>query len=314
MIRLRELITPATSPPPSPDPPGDLAVFADWIEKSFFLPPVGRAGLLSDAISMSLSGRSDDIEATLLLFDKMLTPLLAEEDYVVWSVTIASIQRAFFHGAFEIHPSYGLVKKWLQQLVKPAIKQIGWDEERKDPHVRRLLRTALLRFAVAVGERKTLKEARRLFKGIANGEVDVRRADVEDDGNLSATWKPAVTPDVLDVIYDSAMLGGNQREHELLQALFLNATFATEEQRILHAMCLAKPLFLVRRNLAFVTSPAVRLQDTFRALIWITSSSYEANFEVWTFFMENWEDLMEGHKYNLGQIGQKCVCLLGSGV
>lgn len=289
------------------DPPGDVRIFADWIEKSFFLPNVGRAGLLSDAISMNLAGRSDDIESTLILFDKMLRPLLAEEDYVVWSVTISALQRAFFHGAFEIHPSYGLVKKWLQLLVKPAIKQIGWDEERKDPHLRRLLRTILLRFAVAVGEHRTTKEAKRLFKAIAGGEIEVARRSESEGAEEGAQRRPAVTPDVLDVIYDSAMLGGNQREHETLQAMFLNATFATEQQRILHAMCMAKPLFLVRRNLLFVTSPAVRLQDTFRALIWITSSSYEANFEVWTFFRENWEDLMTGHKYNLGPIGQRWV-------
>jgi hypothetical protein len=257
---------------------------------------------------MALSGRSDDIESTLVLYDKLLRPLLAEEDYVVWSVTISSIQRAFFHGAFEIHPSYGLVKKWLQLLSRPAIKQIGWDEERKDPHLKRLLRTILLRFAVALGEPKTTKQAKRLFKQIASGEVEVARASdlPENDKRL----KPAVTPDVLDVIYDSAMLGGNQHEHELLEAMFLNSTFPTEQQRILHAMCMAKPLFLVRRNLQFVTSPAVRLQDTFRALIWITSSSYEANFEVWTFFMENWEDLMTGHKYNLGPVGQRLVRLV----
>ncbi|KAI9002898.1 peptidase family M1-domain-containing protein [Hyaloraphidium curvatum] len=290
-------------------PPGDIRVFADWIEKSFFLPPVGRAGLLSDAISMSLSGRSDDIESTLILFDKLLRPLLAEEDLVVWSVTIASIQRAFFHGAFEVHPSYGLVKKWLQLLCRPAIKQVGWDEERRDPHVRRLLRTMLLRFAVAIGEHGTVKRAKHLFDSIASGEVAVRKElkqwEVESGAGYTPEElaKPAVTPDVLDVIYDSAMIGGNEREHEMLQAMFHNATFATEQQRILHAMCMAKPLFLVRRNLLFVTSPAVRLQDTFRALIWITSSSYEANFETWTFFRENWEDLMR--RYNIGPIGQR---------
>jgi aminopeptidase N len=265
----------------------DIAVVADWVGQRFFLPPVGRAGFVSDCVNMALSGRLTKIEPVLDLIDELLRPLAAEDEYVVWVTVIDLLNRLFLHGAYEIHPSFGDLADWMQKLVRPAVKAVGWHHVQGEPYLRRLLRTELLKFAVQVGEPDTVATARQLFKHLTMGVW-------EQEGKL-------LDPDILSTIYDAEMIAGDMSSYELILSLWRNATFAVEKNRLLHALCRAKPLWLVRRNLDFIFSPEVRLQDTFSALMWTTTSSYAANQESWSYFRDHWDELAATFRASLGQ-------------
>lgn len=144
----------------------------------------------------------------------------------------------------------------------------------------RLLRPEILKAAGYFGETDLVSEATQLLTTLASASQQI------------GGEAPAVGPDVLSVIYQTAAHSSPEPEQAFreLQELYLGARVADQRDRVLRAMSyspLAAP-----KALEFALTPAVKAQDV-RTLVVATAAHAgpEAARLTWDWFKTNWDRL-----------------------
>jgi hypothetical protein len=142
-------------------------------------------------------------------------------------------------------------------LIKKLALNLGWVETSPDEklhHTRGLLRSEVLSEAVALDISEIRKAALAYFYSIKHSS--------QNANNKSAAFKNfALSPDVLNVVWDAGVIYGDDSDFEFVKSEYLKASFAVEKNRIMHALASARKPYQIRNVLEFALSGNVRTQD-----------------------------------------------------
>ncbi|KAF8776973.1 Glutamyl aminopeptidase like protein [Argiope bruennichi] len=117
--------------------------------------PADRANLLDDALTLARVGILDSGHAL------NLTRYLAkEQDYVPWETAILHFE--VLDVLMQESPALALFHKFARNLMKPVAKKLGWTDE--GDHLKKKLRSALLRMLVKFGDDETIRKAKITFQ------------------------------------------------------------------------------------------------------------------------------------------------------
>ncbi|KAI8896940.1 peptidase family M1-domain-containing protein [Globomyces pollinis-pini] len=246
----------------------------EWLQNDLeFLPPVERAGLLSDVFAMTLSGRLEDPTIAL-----ELTKILAKEtNILVWETALKDLEN--LKDIFALFPTYGPIIRYQNSLIEKVIAHVGWVETTADDsahHLRAMLRARLLAEAVRNNHKSTVAKALEYFKLIKSGQTD----------------KVDVAPDVFGAIYDAGVIYGDLDDYDFVLSKFKASTFAPDQQIYLHALASSPVPYLQARTCSIAISGAVRKQDIKVLLSQVATLSPVGHISVWLFLMDNWEAIV----------------------
>ncbi|RKO87920.1 ERAP1-like C-terminal domain-containing protein, partial [Blyttiomyces helicus] len=228
-----------------------------------------RAGLITD-VSIPLN----------------LTRYLASEpDTVVWKTAIDDLN--LLEQVLALDPAYGRFQKHQARIMGPLVQSLGWMETSEDKslwHLRARLRSELLSEAVAVNHAPTVKTALEYFAEL-RGEVDAGHASI----------LTTLSPDVLNVIYDTGVICGTEDDYEWVLAQYLDSnSTAQDKARLLHALASAKLPYLQKRTLDLILQGHVRKQDIISLIDRVSLLSPETGTTiVWEFLMDSWPRIIK---------------------
>ncbi|ORX53906.1 hypothetical protein BCR36DRAFT_323349 [Piromyces finnis] len=100
-----------------------IQIACEWLKSDlYFMTAIDRAGFLYDISSQLFNGRTENPEVIL----DCLNFLKNEKSNVVWQSAIDVLRQLLKN--FDIHASYGNVKKYVISLIQNIANDIGWEE------------------------------------------------------------------------------------------------------------------------------------------------------------------------------------------
>jgi len=104
-----------------------IQIACEWLKSDlYFMTAIDRAGFLNDISSQLFTGRTENPEVIL----DCLSFLKNEKSNVVWQSAINVLKQLLKN--FDIHASYGNVKKYVISLIQNIANDIGWEEMNND--------------------------------------------------------------------------------------------------------------------------------------------------------------------------------------
>ena len=161
------------------------------------------------------------------------------------------------------------LKKFVLQLISPAIEAIGWDFKPDEDYLTGQLRALLISTAGSVEHPATVKTATERFASLR-------------DGNNAA-----VHPNLRLAIFRIAVQTGGRDAYDFVKETFLSTTSGETRELCLAAMGRVQDPALVREFLMFHFSDAVAMQDKH-----VGSTSLALNAKarpvLWEWLQANW--------------------------
>ena len=224
------------------------------------LSPLDCIGLLSDAYSLTKSGR---MKTSQLL--QLLQGFSNETEYTVIEEIYSSLSA--INTIWENQPCSDSIRKFAADLVSPTVKRLGWDSKKDDSDLDKLLRVLAISNASKYGDKDVINEALKRFEqGRESIDADIRRT-----------------------VYKIAVQHGPEENFEKMKEIFRSAPMHAEKLQALSAMGASKDPSLKLKTLEFVVlGDEVRSQD----IVYGPSSvnnSLEGTEIAWNFLKENWE-------------------------
>ncbi|KAJ1508973.1 hypothetical protein HMI54_002761 [Coelomomyces lativittatus] len=248
-----------------------LDTFCEWNQQ---LHEVDRAGLISDAFSLSMHGEYTSlvplqfVEAESTLIQKRQSSSSSVPfSYIALLQIEAGLSKMKEVWAFE--PSLPHFKKMLRQVFSPVVQYLGWEFTTKDDHLHGLLRTLAISTAGLNEDMVVVQQALRY---------------VQDDVLLKQ-----VHPNLRGSAYAMAIKhGGMEYYHRIQQQVYLNEQL-TMDQRLsaLSALGYLQQESDIKTLLEFVFEK-VRTQD------WIypfRTASMQHRLFVWRYLKQRWDKL-----------------------
>jgi hypothetical protein len=247
----------------------------DWLKKDLnILPAVERSGLISDALSMTFSGRLTDPTISL----ELIKLLNNDTNIFVWKSALEDLNR--LKNIFAISSTYGSMVAFQNSIIENIVNSIQWTEKMTDGvnlQGRALLRAKILSEAVRNNHKTSVKKALEYFDMVKQGKKD----------------EIPVSADVMGAIYDAGVIYGDLNDYKFVQKLFLHSTFAPDQQLYLHALASSPIPYLQIKTLNFALSGAVRKQDIQKLLRQVALSTPIGHVTAWIFIKENWTRINE---------------------
>jgi aminopeptidase N len=219
-----------------------------------------RLGLLSDAFAAAKAGYGPTVDAL-----KLLQAYNREDTSVVWDVMAANL--ASLRLVMDDDAVREGLKNFIRQLTAAQLQRLGWEAKGPDDHFDQLLRPTILSLASFSEHPAVVKEARRRFQAMKKPED--------------------VAPDLRGIVYGTLARTGGVAEFNKMLAMH-NASNNSEERVTLSAALTAfRQTSLIKRALAEIASPDVRLQDV---AYWIAYSflNRHARQLTWQWLQDNW--------------------------
>ncbi|KAJ3060119.1 hypothetical protein HK102_009660, partial [Quaeritorhiza haematococci] len=283
---------------------------ADWLQKDLAVfDEKDRAGLFIDAFALSWSGHLGSV-TTLFSLTRFLTQ---ETSLIVWKVVIQEFN--VLEAALSLHSSYGHFRRYQRGLLRNIVDTLGWEEKdlallastnvgdvtttakvmELNAHARALLRSELLSEMVATEDPRTVAKALEYYR-LLRGKAGIPTSSaVLDPPNLG------LSPDVLNVIYDTGIIYGTESDYDFIIHLYKTATFAADQRRLLHALASMRRPYLQQRtlSLAITVDPATG-ESVFRKqdVPWLITQVAVLGGElgvvvVWDFLRSRWKDVVK---------------------
>jgi len=253
-----------------------------------------RIGLLSDEWALVRAGRHDvgsymDLAS---VFDSERTA----EVMATLTGTIRGIGEDLTTPA--ARPAY---RQWLSKLLKPGLKEIGWDARPGELESRQELRAVIVRtLGSTARDPEVLAKSRELV--------------------LAELKKPGtVDPTLLGVVVNLAAIEGSPALYDMYLARAKAANDPEEKYRYLHALAAFTDATLARRTLDYTLGPEIRSQDTklFLADLLVNSS---VNVAAWQLIKERWAEVQKktgefvGNTLVVSALGAFCDAGMGNDV
>ena len=161
------------------------------------------------------------------------------------------------------------LKKFVLQLVGPAVRAVGWSFPPEEDFLTGQLRALLLSAAGGVEEASTLATALELFKREQEGIPD------------------AVHPNLRLAVYRIAVQAGGHAAFDAVLKRYAAATSGEKRELCLTARGRVQDAALVREFLAFQMGEQVAMQDAHAGAAALALNA-SARPELWAWTKENW--------------------------
>lgn len=232
--------------------------------KNFELKASDRLGLIEDTFAL-VRGRYIGISKYL----DLIKSYQGDQDYSVWAAIsgqIASLDRLIIDNR-----SADKFREFGRSIFSNIVKDVGWNRDENEPHLRSLLRSVVLNGSGYLGDKIVLDEARERFNRF-----------IEDNDTLP--------PDIRAVVYALAAEGGSESIFEALLKLEKDFKLQEEKVRVQVALTRFRQPDLIRKVLDISLDPAqIRVQDTPRIIMGLAGTPSGLQI-TWEFMKENWAE------------------------
>jgi puromycin-sensitive aminopeptidase len=262
----------------------DDAAWKDLVKAISCFPPLDRYGLQADACALMLAGYLS-INTYLEVLDGFRdNDAWKERNYHVWGGLASGLRTLtdiFFDDdgdeEDERRPQRKL-ETFARELLRPVVKEVGWDERRDEAPSLKLLRATTLKAAMHFGEAKTVQEVRRRF--------EMAREDLS-----------LVPSDLQDVVFIGAARYGGDDVLDQLVTLYEKVELPETKVRLLRASGAfrrEKPLQLA---IKYALDPKkVRPQDGHYVFI---ETPIDTRPVAWRLFKESWAIINDRYRESL---------------
>ncbi|XP_074533301.1 aminopeptidase N-like [Halichoeres trimaculatus] len=230
------------------------------------IPVINRAQLIDDAFNMA---RAKIIPTVLAL--RTTKYLINERDYMPWDSAIDNLD--FFYLMFDRSEVYGVMQKYLKQQVTPLFdyyaKMTSWKEVPAG-HMDQYNQVN----AISLACRSGLEECQTLTQ-------DLFRQWMDTNNNT-------IHPNMRSTVYCNAIAAGGVDEWEFAWSQFLNASIATEAEKLRYALSCTKLPWLLNRYLEYTLDPTkIRKQDATSTIVYIAGNVAGQSL-AWDFVRARW--------------------------
>ena len=228
------------------------------------LPADDRLGLAGDAYALVRAGLQP---ATRFL--ALAEQYRNERDAIVWGSLAGS-----FYGLETLlleQPYLPLLRRFVRDLVSPAVQEVGWEPQTNEGHLGVLRRSIVLGLAGAFGHPEVVAGARQRFQGYQADPASLR-------------------PDLRAVVIGLAGQEGDRATYDALWDMAVKAELQEEKLRFLRALGRFRQRGLLRLTLARALSEDVRSQDSV-AVIGSVAGNRRGLDLAWDFVRANWAEL-----------------------
>lgn len=229
--------------------------------------PAERIGLLSDEWALVRAGRHDVgsyMDLASVFGSERTAEVMATLTGTLETVGDDLTTRAS-------RPAY---RQWVSELLKPALKEVGWEAKPGELESRQELRATVVRaLGYTARDPEVLTKSRELV--------------------LAELKKPGtVDPTLLGVVVNLAAIQGDPALYDMYLAHAKAADDPEEKYRYLHALASFTDPTLVRRTLEYILGPEIRSQDAklFLADL-LTNPSIDAL--AWQMLKERWAEVQK---------------------
>lgn len=242
---------------------GFYLVKYDVMPRPMSLPPADRYGLIEDATFLMRAGYVSIAE-----FLDLVGQYRSEDNHHVWSQIASAL--GMLADIFVGDPAIPKMEAWVQNLLGPIVKNVGWNKQGEEPHERVLLRSTVLGAASRFGDAGVVAEARKRFK---------------------AAKKPEdISADLRGVVFGAVARHGDEKTLAELIANYERADLPEVKVVLLSAMGASRLDKALRAAFEFSLSAKVRPQD---AMYTLAGTPIDTRRTAWALLKEHWKTLDE---------------------
>lgn len=227
-----------------------------------------RSSLIDDAFNLARAGylKYDIALGTLNYLGK-------ETKYVPWKTALNSL--GFLEHILSDRPANGNFQRLIRSKVKNLADQLGWVNKKDDNHIKRYLRSAILRAACSAGDSDCVENATQIFKEWKSG----KRAEIDVD--------------LRTLVYYYGISNTGEEEWNWLYEKFLNTTEASEKSKLMYALAASRETWILNKYLGYsLDSSKIRSQDAVSVISYVASNPV-GKYLAWTFVQNNWKALFD---------------------
>jgi aminopeptidase N len=263
------------------EPPDMIAAMAKDVAK---LTPPERIAVLSDEWALVRAGRRD-----IGTFLDLASGFKSERNHAVMGTLVGAL--AAIDNELTSEKTAPAYHRWMAQLLRPALDEVGWTPAPNEDEGRRELRALLVR---ALGQTAH------------DPEVIAKAREIV----LSELAKPGIVEStLLNAAVPVAALSGDVALYEKYLTRSREASNPEEQHRYMYALAAFSDPALVRRTMDYIVSPEVRSQD---AKIFIAQLLGNARQLAWELLKTRWSEIQKktgefvGNTVIVGALGSFC--------
>ena len=226
------------------------------------LATIDRLGLLTDYLHLAKAGLQTHLSALMLL-----ETYRNEHEESVWSAISAHIH-ALKVLADNDEVELADLRRFVHRLAEAQFKRLGWQAAAGEPYQDTLLRTTIIGHMAYAEDDAVIAKLRQLF--------DAATSPTNIDADIRATTLA------------TAVAFGGKPAFEKALAWHNETPSAEQRSQIVAGLCATRDPALVQQALGLLTADAVRLQDLFYWVIFMSRNRYSRE-AVWQWTQDNWQ-------------------------
>eukprot|EP00005_Dracoamoeba_jomungandri_P005447 CAMPEP_0174257728 /NCGR_PEP_ID=MMETSP0439-20130205/6849_1 /TAXON_ID=0 /ORGANISM="Stereomyxa ramosa, Strain Chinc5" /LENGTH=873 /DNA_ID=CAMNT_0015340961 /DNA_START=236 /DNA_END=2857 /DNA_ORIENTATION=- len=230
---------------------------------------VDRAGLVGDALALASSNQLHPRQAL-----KLLQVLSVEEDSLVWGASLSGL--GSFASRMRNEECYGSYERYMQTILEPISKKVGWEEKANETSSEKELRNQILYHSLIYNVADVTEHAKQLFDDFIS----------DPEGN-------AINPDLRSTVYRAGIEYGGDKEWNALFKRYNTTSDPSERNRLLLSFGRTRLHYLLLKTLNMaLDTDVVRLQDTSYVIAPVAANPLGQDV-VWNWFKANWNTLKD---------------------
>ena len=226
------------------------------------MPVIDRLGLLSDSLSMSEAGLQSYLESLTLL-----DSYRDETSYAVWGA-ITSHLGTLKTFAGDDEKLLTAVRSFIKKLVYGQYIRLGWEPIEGEPYFDSLLRPMAIGHMAFAEDKEVVAKLQELF---------------------DAATKPSdIWSDIRATTFAVAAKFGGESTYQKMFDWYTETTSAEERTQLISGLCAARDPELIKRSLGLLTTDAVKLQDLFYWVVYLSRNRFSRDY-LWQWMQDEWD-------------------------
>ncbi|XP_065313143.1 aminopeptidase N-like isoform X1 [Gordionus sp. m RMFG-2023] len=198
--------------------------------------------------------------------------LIYESEYLPWNTVIHN-GLEYIGEMLKRRPSYEHYKNYMQMLLYPNYRNIGWKEYPESDLKTFLNQEELIKSACQHEIWECVLESKKKYRDLMMSPSDNK-----------------IQPHLRSIVYCNAISYGSNEEWDFAFQRYLNEENAQEKTRYLIAMGCSREPWIINRILHYsLNESMVRSQDMTTLLRSIAHSNQVGRIVTWSFIMNNWD-------------------------
>ena len=241
-----------------------------------------RLGIIRDTFALTEGGymKTSDVLQLSLSYKN-------EDEYIVWTEIAYWTNKIYNLIANE--PFLDKYKKYALSLFSPLAEKTGFEKKYQEESSHTLLRILAISQAGFYGDKKIIKEAKKIFS--------------------NKILKP-IDPDMRSIIYNIVAQNGGIKEWKIFKELYKKETLNEEKERLSRALTQFTDIKILEKTIEFVNSKEIKDQDAPFLIAAIWNNKYGQNL-TWNFIKKNWGNILKKYGGN-GLLLSKVMFILGN--